>query len=171
MWTTVTKGTKRGDRDWIGCGTKGSPLLETMHCACSSAQVTWLLEVKGNTIALRAQDQLRTWGVFQSYLTWMLNASSCYQYKWKFPSPYDIFSCCDSCLKSVIFLNSPVHPGGLRLTNQKGKWECGGYNYVRRKPKHQASQINRVLLTQSIVILSKCSNLSHDTVLVVRNKT
>lgn len=85
---------------------------------CSSDQVIWLLEVKAH-VALHAQDGLLIWGTFKSYLGWMLNTSPCYQQKWKFPSPYDSFSCCDSCLKSMIFINSPAHPGGLRTTRKK----------------------------------------------------
>lgn len=57
---------------------------------------------------------------FQSYLKWMLTASFCYQqHERKFPPPYDIFSCCDSRLKSMIFVNSPVRPGGLRASRKQ----------------------------------------------------
>lgn len=97
----------------------------------------------------------------------MLDASSCYQSKWKSLSPYDSLNCCDSCLEFTTFLNSPGHPRGLRATRKEnGTAEAATVSAGNPSTR---LQMNRGLLMQSI-ILSKCSDLSHDTVLLAISK-
>lgn len=52
---------------------------------------------------------------------------------------------------------------------QPGAWDWASCNYVSVRPKHQASQMDRALSTQSIII-SKCSNFSRDMLLTARSK-
>lgn len=98
----------------------------------------------------------------------MLDASFCYQYEWKFPFPYDGFSCCDSCLKSKIFMNSPVHPEGLRATRKKNgtvdATTMSAGNPSTRLLQYEQGSIDTK--HHSFQMLS----LSHDTVLMARSK-
>ena len=93
---------------------------------------------------------------------WMPDARSCSGHKWKCMSPYASFSCTSP--SKVRDPHQFTFASRRAKSNQRGTWGYGSYNYVSMKPEHQASQVNGTLSTQSI-ILSKCSNFSHDTVL------
>lgn len=97
----------------------------------------------------------------------MLEALSCYQLEWKFTSSYYNVSCCDVSQRPMIFINPLLQPGGLGLTSK-------GNGPVEAEICHSAIQApsfskNKVPETESIII-SKCSNFPHNTVLTAQRK-
>lgn len=121
----VTKGIERGGRqpDTRLVEAQRSPSAENEAQCVFSGEVISLLELKGNTTAPNAQDHLRMlWtlktlpsGCWMPHFSTNTNESVHLQ---------DSFSCGDSRLKSRIFLNSPLPPGGLRATRKRnGPWK------------------------------------------------